>query len=95
MLALDPNALYSKEDLAALLTPFGLSVDAFLDRVRPRKVFKSVYFGKDLLAALERAPAIKDRSGRVVVPSPGRRRPVQGKPVSGDPAASLLAEFGS
>ena len=64
MFDISATALYSKSDLERLLEPLGLSVDAFLDRLRPRKTFKSVYFGRDLLYALENADPLKETPTR-------------------------------
>ncbi len=53
MFKIDPNTLYSKDDIQRELGD-SLDVDTFLNRLQPRKVFKSLYRGKDLLDAWER-----------------------------------------
>ena len=55
MVEIKPNALYSRNDLGELLQPLGLSVEQFLERVKPPKLFKSVFLGADILEALKTA----------------------------------------
>ena len=57
---IDPDTIYSRTDLAAVAAEFGLRVDTFLDRLKPRKVFKSAWLGSDILEAWRRAPALGD-----------------------------------
>ena len=61
MLEIKPNALYTRSDLAALLEPAGVNVDHFIGRLKPRKVFKMIWFGEDILAALRNAQALPER----------------------------------
>ncbi len=61
MIRIEPNCLYSRADLAAMLEPAGVDVDHFIARLRPRKVFKMVWLGEDLLAALRTAPALAEK----------------------------------
>jgi len=62
MIRIERDALYSRADLAEMLEGFGLDVDTFIGRQRPRKVFKGLYYGRDLLAALDGAPALEQRT---------------------------------
>ena len=68
MIRIEPNCLYSRADLAAMLEPAGVDVDHFIARLRPRKVFKQLYYGADLLKALDAAPALADRPEGVDFP---------------------------
>lgn len=61
MIKIDRDTLYFRADLAEALTPAGVDVDHFIARLRPRKVFKMVWLGEDILAALRAAPALADR----------------------------------
>lgn len=71
MIEFRPQALYSREDLEAMLAEVGISVEQFLDRVRPAKLFKSCYYGADLIAAMESAQRIQERpQKRQSVPTP-------------------------
>ncbi len=58
MIEIRPHALYSRKDLIELLRPLGINADSFIARIRPRKVFRSAWFGRDLLDALADAPAL-------------------------------------
>ena len=60
MIRIERDGLYSRTDLAELLKPFGLDVDTWTARLKPRKVFKSLWLGEDLLDALKAAPALGD-----------------------------------
>lgn len=53
------NAVYTKSDLEEYLAPSGMDVNHFLNRLRPVKRFKSLYLGRDLIAALESLPAVE------------------------------------
>ncbi len=52
MIELKPNVLYTRADLAAMLEPAGVDVDFFIARIKARKVFKMLWLGEDILAAL-------------------------------------------
>lgn len=58
MICIDPNALYTREDLRQLLEDAGIDVDVFIARLRPRKVFRRLFWGQDLLDGLRAAPAL-------------------------------------
>ena len=78
MMEIKPNALYSRADLAKMLRDSGIDVDTFVGRLKPRKVFKALYYGADLLKALDAAPALKERAAARTNTKPknkgGRRR---------------------
>ena len=74
MFAIDPNALYTKADIARELGD-GMTVEQFLLRLAPRmrRQFKSVFWGRDLIDALNApAPGERERAGALAV-SGGRR----------------------
>jgi hypothetical protein len=89
LIEISPNGLYSRQDLAELLRPFGLDADHFIGRLRPRKVFRSCWLGSDLLAALRDAPALDDR--RRAVPEPRGRGGRRGR-AGATPALDGLIE---
>lgn len=68
------DAIYSRADLIKMLEPLGLDADTFIARLQPRKVFKSVWLGSDLLAAFRNAPALSKGSERPPVHSRRRRK---------------------
>ncbi|MCE5229044.1 hypothetical protein LLG95_05545 [bacterium] len=95
MIEIQPNALYSKEDLEGLLEPVGLSAEAFIERLKPRKVFRALYYGKDLIEALSTASPIKERSPAPNAHSFKRVRSI--KPITaspGVPGQKIIEEFG-
>ena len=61
MFAIQPNAIYTKADIARELGD-GMTVEQFLLRLAPRmrRQFKSVFWGRDLIDALN-APAPGER----------------------------------
>lgn len=61
MIEINPHALYTRDDLAAMLKPAGVDVDHFIARLKPRKVFKMLFYGADILKALETAPSLAER----------------------------------
>ena len=73
MIEIRPNVLYSRADLAEALAPAGVDVDHFIGRLRPRKVFKMLWLGEDILAALRTAPALADRPEGAALPAPANR----------------------
>ena len=78
MIEIKRDALYSRADLAKMLRDSGIDVDTFIARLKPRKVFKALYYGADLLKALDAAPALKERAAARTSAKPknkgGRRR---------------------
>jgi hypothetical protein len=73
MIRIDQNALYTRSDLAALLAGSGVDVDLFIGRIKARKVFKMLWLGEDILAALRAAPALSEREEARELPSAGNR----------------------
>lgn len=63
MIKIDPNTFYSRKDLETLLAPYRLHVNTFIARVRPAKRFGSLFWGRDLIDAIDAAPLL--REGRV------------------------------
>lgn len=57
-----PEVLYTKADLSRLAEEAGINVDYFLARLGAAKRFKGLWWGRDLLAALERVPILGDDS---------------------------------
>lgn len=58
MIEIKPNALYTRADLAEMLGPAGIDPDRFIARLKPRKVFRAVWYERDLLKAMDAAPAL-------------------------------------
>jgi hypothetical protein len=58
---IDPNGLYSVEALAAELDGL-MTLETFLTRTRPKKRFKSAWFGQDLLDAVNATPFIGEKN---------------------------------
>jgi len=73
MIEIKTNCLYSRSDLTDMLEPAGVDVDHFISRLRPRKVFKQLYYGADLLKALDAAPALADRPEARELPAAANR----------------------
>jgi len=73
MIEIKANCLYSRADLAAMLEPAGVDVDHFIARLRPRKVFKMVWLGADILKAFEAAPALAERPDAPELPPAANR----------------------
>lgn len=73
MIRIERDTLYTRADLAELLAPAGVDPDTFIARLRPRKVFRCLYRGADILTAYDQAaplaeqhalPPAKNRGGR-------------------------------
>lgn len=88
MIEIKVNCLYSRADLAEMLAPAGLDVDTFIARLRPRKVFKMVWLGADLLKAFEAAPALADRDPAPELPAAKNRGGRKSRGAA-DPCAKL------
>ncbi len=73
MIELKPNVLYTRADLAAMLEPAGVDVDFFIARIKARKVFKMLWLGEDILAALRSAPVLADRDEARELPPAANR----------------------
>lgn len=88
MFKIERDALYTRQDLAAMLEPAGVDVDHFIGRLRPVKRFKMLYFGFDLLAALETCQPLAEREDAPALPAPAnrgnrKRRGAAGGPLDG------------
>lgn len=96
MLRIDPLTLYTRSDLSAMLEGSGVDVDTFIARIKARKVFKMLWLGEDLLAAIRLAPALAERSDCPAVPKPKsqarQRRQSATAPDTG-PGSALLRAF--
>lgn len=77
MIEIRAHALYSRAALAELLRPIGIDVDFFISRLRPKKIFRAAWFGKDLLDALAEASALGG-SGPESNPRSRKRRGARG-----------------
>ena len=69
MIELKPDCLYTRDDLKAMLEPAGVDPDAFVARIKPRKVFRQVWLGSDLLTALRKAPTLAATPSSGMAPS--------------------------
>ncbi len=78
MIKLDPLAYYTRSDLAELLGPTGVDVDTYIGRLRPRKVFRQLFWGEDLIEAQRQAKGLGEAdepvATRVKRPAEKRRR---------------------
>ena len=92
MIRIDPDTLYTREDLVELLAPLGIDWDGLCARLRPRRVSRMVYRGKDILAAWDCAPALSERPGVAMPPAANRgNRRRRGANVEAIPGAKLRA----
>jgi hypothetical protein len=55
---IEPNGIYTRDTLKAILDPVGIDVDFFIRRLKPKKVFRLAWFGVHLIEAWEQAPAL-------------------------------------
>lgn len=59
-IAIDPNTLYSREDLDTMLSPLGLSARTFISRLPLRdRPFRKLYLGADILMAFREFQRVK------------------------------------
>jgi len=58
MIRFDPHSLYSRADLIEMLSPLGIDADAFIARIKPVKRFRPVWWGQDVINAIENAPLL-------------------------------------
>ena len=73
MFRIEASALYSLEDLERELGD-AIGVRAFLDRLKPAKRFRDLFYGRDLLDALDRLPAMNESHEFMGLPSGATRR---------------------
>lgn len=98
MFKIEENVLYSRADLAEGLAPMGVDVDHFIARLRPRKVFRMVWLGSDILKAFQTAPSLSDQDDTPELPHPanrGNRTKRVGRPGANQPGAKLQAYYES
>ena len=62
MFEIRPNALYTRSDLEASFSEMGVDVDAFISRIKPKRISKAVYWGTDLIDAIDQANPIQGLS---------------------------------
>ena len=95
MIEIKPNGIYSREDLAAMLSEFNMDVDYFIRRIQPLKRFKKIYIGRDLLNALYGAPEIGAGENGAEFPGAknrGNRKSRKKNKQAGDPLTILIEE---
>ena len=68
MIVIESNAFYTRSDLAELLKGSGVNVDTFIGRLGVRKVFRQLFYGKDVLEAYEAAEPLAGASRKVKGP---------------------------
>jgi hypothetical protein len=61
MIVIRPNALYTRQELRAKLARYGMSVDKFISKIKPLKRFSRLYWGADLIQAIDRLGALDPR----------------------------------
>ena len=98
MIRLDKDTLYSRADLITLLEGSGVDPDFFIGRLKPRKRFRMLFWGQDLLDALAAAPILGESEDRAdPLPAiPGRRRgrpPKQDKVAASDGKTRLIGGY--
>lgn len=74
MIQFDWDSFYSRSDLAEMLGPHGVDVDHFISRLRPRRVFRALYRGSDILEAWDRATELSEPATPPPTRHPGGRR---------------------
>ena len=77
------NALYTRSDLVEALAPLGIDPDGWIGRIRPAKRFRQAWWGRDLIDAIEAAPALNERpemKRAANLPHAGRGRSRRTKP---------------
>ncbi len=94
MIEIKPNCLYSRNDLGQMLARSGVDVDFFIARLKPRKIFRMLWLGTDILDALASAAPLSTKQQDAELPHAKnngnrRRRETRGDP-STDPLEELL-----
>jgi hypothetical protein len=76
VIRIEASTLYTRADLAGLLAESGVDVDHFIGRLKPKKRFRMLFWGQDLLEALAAAPVLGESEDRAdPLPAiPGKRR---------------------
>jgi hypothetical protein len=66
MFTIEPNTLYTRDDLAQMLAGTGGDVDTFIGRLATRKVFRMLWLGQDLLDAFQKATPLGRHDGEAL-----------------------------
>jgi len=76
MIRIEASTLYTRQDLISLLDGSGVDPDFFIGKLKPRKRFRMLFWGQDLLDALAAAPILGESEDRAdPLPGiPGRKR---------------------
>ncbi len=94
MIEIKPNCLYSRKDLGQMLARSGVDVDFFIARLKPRKIFRMLWLGTDILDALVNASPLSARQEDAEISiqkSNGNRRRRKPKATTdADPLEELL-----
>lgn len=80
MVKIDPTAFYTRGDLVQLFDGLKVDPDELISRIKPRKIHRFLWWGGDLIQAIENAPALTDTPALPAARSRGGRK---GKAVSG------------
>lgn len=72
MFEIRPEVLYTKSDLARFTEEAGIDVDYFLSRLKAPKRFKGLWWGRDILEALEAVPVLGDAPTAISTAPKGR-----------------------
>jgi hypothetical protein len=96
VIEINPNALYTRADLAEMLAPVGIDADTFVARLKPKRVFRMAWLGKHIVEAFDAAPVLAERGdagGGVSLPAAQNKgnRTRRGGHVDDAPGAKLRA----
>ena len=73
-----------------MLEPLGIDPDGFIMRIRPVKRFRLAWWGRDLIEAIEKAPALGEKQ-EVAIPAARNRSNRRGKGKGNEPGAKIDA----
>ena len=62
MFEIHPNALYTRSDLETAFSEMGVDVDTFISKIKPKRISKAVYWGADLIEAINEAEPLQGLS---------------------------------
>ena len=74
MIEIKAAALYTKADLEIFLEEAGVDVDHFLSRVRCPKKFRNLWYGEDLIQALQAVPPLSEGEKKELPSAPRKRQ---------------------
>lgn len=74
MFKIDQHTIYTRADLKQELDPIGVTVDWFVQKYQPRKVFKNGWLGSDLIESIQPRQALVLPRDLYVGVSKGRRQ---------------------